>query len=79
MRKNNHRKITMTLIQTLRPKWIALRTGQQGAHSVEVGALTSVRKISYRTQTKLKMFSIATFNVRTLNKINQPPMKIRSL
>ena len=74
--KNSHRKITMTHTQTTCPNHIALRAGKKGMHSAEVGALASVFEKS-DTELKQKLLKckqtiqIATFNVRTLNRIRQ--------
>ena len=76
--KNSHRKITMTRTQTRSINRIALRAGKKGARPAEVGALTSVFEKS-ATELKLKQkllkckqtIQIATFNVRTLNRIGQ--------
>ena len=77
--KNSHRKITMTHTQTTCINRIALRTGKKGARPTEVGALAPVFK---KSATKLKQqkllkckqtIQIATFNVRTLNRIGQLP------
>ena len=73
--KNSHRKITITHTQTNCPNRIALRAGKKG-----VGALVSVFEKS-ATELKLKQkllkykrtIQIATFNVRTLNRIGQLP------
>ena len=73
--KNSHRKITMTHTQNTYIKLIALRAGKKGAWP----AGPSVRKISYGEQatktTKMqKTIQIATFDVRTLNKIRHLPV-----
>ena len=76
--KNSHRKITMTRTQTRSINRIALRAGKKGARPAEVGALASVFEKS-ATELKLKQkllkckqtIQIATFNVRTLNRIGQ--------
>ena len=70
----------MTHTQTTCPNRIALRVGKKGVHPAEVGALTPVFEKS-ATELKLKQKllkykrarQIATFNVRTLNKIGQLP------
>ena len=41
-RQYSHRKITMTLIQTMFLNRITLHAGKQGAHSAKVGALVQV-------------------------------------
>ena len=76
--KNSHRKITMTHTQTTCRNHIALRAGKKGAHPAEVGALASVfEKSAIELNQKLlkckQTIQIATFNVRTLNKIEQLP------
>ena len=83
--KNSHRKITMTHTQTTYINRIALRAGKKGARPAEVGALASVFEKS-ATELKLKQkllkckqaIQIATFNVRTLNRIGQLPELIAS-
>ena len=78
--KHSHRKITMTHTQTTYINRIALRAGKKGARPAEVGALASVFEKS-ATELKLKQkllkckqtIQIATFNVRTLNRIGQLP------
>ena len=69
----------MTHTQTTYINRIALRTGKKGVRPAEVGALASVfeksatelkqQKLLKRKQT----IQIATFNVRTLNRIGQLP------
>ena len=77
--KNSHRKINMTHTQTTCPNRITLRAGKKGAHPAEVGALASVfeKSATELKQQKLlkckQAIQIATFNVRTLNKIGQLP------
>ena len=77
--KNSHRKITMTHTQTTYIKRIALRAGKKGARPAEVGALASVfeKSATELKQQKLlkckQTIQIATFNVRTLNRIGQLP------
>ena len=56
----------MTHTQTTYINRIALRAGKKGARPAEVGAQTKTTKM----QTKIQ---IATFNVRTLNRIGQLP------
>ena len=76
--KNSHRKITMTHTQTACPNRIALRAGKKKARSVEVGALAPMLEKS-TTQLKQKQklrkyksaIQIATFDVKTLNRIGQ--------
>ena len=74
----------MTHTQTTYTNRIALRTGKKGAHPAEVRALASVFK---KSTTKLKRqkllkykqtLQIASFNVRTLNRIGQLPELIAS-
>ena len=75
----------MTHTQTTYINRIALRAGKKGARPAEVGALASVFKKSV-TELKLKQkllkckqtIQIATFNVRTLNRIGQLPELIAS-
>ena len=70
----------MTLMQTIYPNCIALHASKQGVRSAEVGALVSMFKKS-ATELKPKQkflkcknpIQIATFNVRTLNRIGQLP------
>ena len=82
--KNRHRKITMTHTQTTCINHIALRATKKGAHPVEVEALASVfpKSASELIQQKLlkckQTIQIATFNVRTLNRIGQLPELIAS-
>ena len=70
----------MTHTQTTRPNRIALRAGKKKARPVEVGALAPVfEKSATALKLKLKLLKckctiqIATFNVRTLNRIGQLP------
>ena len=69
----------MTHNQTTYIKRIALRAGKKGARPAEVGALASVFE---KSATKLKrqkllkciqIIQIATFNLRTINRIGQLP------
>ena len=66
----------MTHTQTTCPNRIALRTGKKGARPTEIGDLVSVFEKS-ATELKQKLLKrkgtiqIATFNVRTLDKIGQ--------
>ena len=82
--KNSHRKITMTHTQTTYTNRIALRAGKKGARPAEVGALASVfeKSAAELKQSKLlkckQTLQIATFNVRTLNRIGQLPELIAS-
>ena len=76
--KNGHQKITMTLTQTLCPNGITIHAGKKGVRSIEVGVLTTVFKKSgteFKHKHKLlkckSTIQIATFNVRTLNRIGQ--------
>ena len=77
--KNSHWKITMTNTQTTCPNRIALRAGKKGARPAEVGALASVFEKSATELKQQKLLKckhtiqIATFNVRTLNRIRQLP------
>ena len=68
----------MTHTQTTYTNRIALRAGKKGARPAEFGALASVfeKSATELKQTLLKCkqtIQIATFNVRTLNKIGQLP------
>ena len=68
----------MTHTQTAFTNRIALRAGKKGARSAEVGALASVfeKLATELKETLLKCkqtIQIATFNVRTLNRIGQLP------
>ena len=82
--KHGNRKITMTHTQTTCPNRIAPHAGKKGAHPAEVRTLAPVLKKSV-TELKLKQkllkckrtMQIATFNVRTLNRIGQLP-KLRA-
>ena len=75
--KNSHRKITMTHTQTTCINRIANHAGKKGARPTEVGALASVfeKSVTELKQQKLlkykRTIEIATFNVRTLNRIGQ--------
>ena len=68
----------MTHTETTCPNHIALRTGKKVTRHVEVGGLASVFEKS-ATEIKLKQkllkckctIQLATFNVRTLNRIGQ--------
>ena len=66
----------MTHSQTAFTNRIALRAGKKGARPAEVGAQASVFE---KSATELKLLKckqtiqIATFNVRTLNRIGQLP------
>ena len=77
--KNNHRKITMTNTQTTCINRIALRAGKKDTRLAEVGALASVfeKSVTDLKQQKLlkckQTIQIATFNVRTINRIGQLP------
>ena len=77
--KNSHWKITMTHTQTTYINRIALHTGKKGARSAEVGALASVFEKSATELKQQKLLNrkqtiqIATFNVKTLNRIGQLP------
>ena len=68
----------MTHTQTTYTNRIAPRAGKKGARPAEVGALASVFEKS-ATELKQKLLKckqtiqIATFNVRTLNRIGQLP------
>ena len=77
--KNSHRKITMTHTETTYINRITLREDKKGARPAEVGALASVfeKSATELKQQKLlkckQTIQIATFNVRTLNRIGQLP------
>ena len=77
--KNSHRKITMTHTQTTYINRIALRAGKKGVRPAKVGALASVfeKSATELKQQKLlkckQAIQIATFNVRTLDRIGQQP------
>ena len=74
----------MTHTQTTYTNCIALRAGKKGARPAEVGALASVfeKSATELKQSKLlkckQTLQIATFNVRTLNRIGQLPELIAS-
>ena len=74
----------MTHTQTTYTNRIALRTGKKGARPAEVGALASVFEKSATELKQLKLLKckqtlqIATFNVRTLNRIGILPELIAS-
>ena len=77
-KKKSQQKITLTLFQTTCPNRIAFCVGKQGVCSTEGGALAQVFEKS-ATEPKPKLFrcknivTIATFNVTTLNTVNQLP------
>ena len=77
-------KTAMTHTQTTYTNRIALRAGKKGAHPAEVGALASVFEKSATELKRPKLLKckqtlqIATFNVRTLNRIGQLPELIAS-
>ena len=74
----------MTHTQTTYTNRIALRAGKKGARPAEVGALALVfeKSATELKQSKLlkckQTLQIATFNVRTLNRIGQLPQLIAS-
>ena len=74
----------MTHTQTTYTNRIALRAGENGARPAEVGALASVFEKSATELKRPKLLKckqtlqIATFNVRTLNRIGQLPGLIAS-
>ena len=71
----------MTHTQTTYTNRIALRAGKKGARPAEVGALASVFEKSateLKRQKRKQTLQIATFNVRTLNRIGQLPELIAS-
>ena len=66
----------MTHTQTVFTNHIALRAGKKGARPAEVGALASVFEKSATELKQLKCkqaIQIATFNIRTQNRIGQLP------
>ena len=69
----------MTQTQTTYINRIALRAGKKEARPAEVGALVSVFEKSATELKQQKLLKCkqpiqtATFNVRTLNRIGQPP------
>ena len=83
--KNSHRKITMTHTQTTCPNRIALHTGKKSSASCWCWSSDlTVRKISYRAQTKTKITKMQTHNTNRdiqrsnveclyLNRIGQLP------
>ena len=77
--KNSHRKITMNHTQTTYINRITLRVSKKEARAAEVGALASVfeksaTELKHQKLLKCKQtIQIATFNVRTLNRIGQLP------
>ena len=69
----------MTHTQTTYTNRIALRAGKKGARPAEVGTLASVFELKRQKLLKCKQtLQIATFNVRTLNRIGQLPELIAS-
>ena len=74
----------MTHTQTTYTNRIALRAGKKGARPAEIGALASVfeKSATELKQSKLlkckQTLQIATFKVRTLNRIGQLPELIAS-
>ena len=74
----------MTHTQTTYTNRIALHAGKKGVRPAEVGALASVfeKSVTELKQSKLlkwkQTLQIATFNVRTLNRIGQLPELIAS-
>ena len=77
--KNSHRKITVTHTQNAYINRITLRAGKKDAHPAEVRALAAMieKSVTELIQQKLlkyrRTIQIATFNVRTLNRIGQLP------
>ena len=79
--KNSHRKITMTRSQNTSLNCIAHHVVKKGACPAEAGTLASLFEKS-ATELKLKQkllkckrtIQIATFNIRTLNRIGQLPV-----
>ena len=74
----------MTQSQTTYTNYIALHVGKKGVRPAEIGALASVfeKSATELKQSKLlkckQTLQIATFNVRTLNRIGQLPELIAS-
>ena len=74
----------MTHTQTTYTNRITLRAGKKGERPAEVGALASVFKKSATELKRPKLLKckqtlqIATFNLRTLNRIGQLPELIES-
>ena len=74
----------MTLTQTTCPNRIALRAGKKGTRPAGVGATASVFEKSATELNQQKLLKckytvqIATFNVRTLNRIGQLPERTAS-
>ena len=82
--KNSHQKITMTHTRITCINRSALCASKKVAHLAEVGSLASVFEKS-ATELKQQKFlkckqkiKIATFNVRTLNRIRQLPEQTAS-
>ena len=74
--ENSHRKISKTRIQTRSSNRIAIHTGYQEMHSAVVGTRTPLmEKLAIELKTT---FNVATFNICTLNTINQLPKLISS-
>ena len=76
VKKYSHRKIIMTLTQNIYPNRITFCTSKKGAGSAEVGVLAlmfekSITELKHKQKfLKCKsIINIATFNVRTLNRI----------
>ena len=75
----------MTHTQTTYTNRIALRAGKKGARPAEFGALASVfeksaTELKRQKTTKMQAtLQIATFKVRTLNRIGQLPELIASV
>ena len=79
-KKSSQRKITMTLIQSVCPNHIALPMGKQGACFAEGGDLAPMfEKLATELKPERKLpwckniVHIVTFNVTTLNRLNQLP------
>ena len=72
----------MTHTQTTYTNRITLRAGKKGARPAGVGALASVfeKSATELKQSKLRKckqtLQIATFNVKTLNRIGQLPLTV---
>ena len=78
--KHSHQKITMAHTQITCPNCITLHMGKKRTHLAEVGAQAPVfEKSATELKQKQKLLKcksiiqIATFNVRTLNRIGQLP------
>ena len=68
---NSHRKITMTHTQTTYINRIAFRAGKKGR--VQLSFERSATELNQKLRKCKQTIQIATFNVRTLNRIGQLP------